>query len=843
MYTCVWLKPFRRNENMEKKYDYTAHEKNIQQQWRDDQVYRRQENSGPLYSIDTPPPTVSGSLHIGHIFSYTQTDIIARYKRMSGFSVFYPFGFDDNGLPTERFVEKKRSINAHFLKRSEFIDICLQETQLVEHQFKDLWQRMGLSVDWELCYSTISEQTRKISQESFIRLFKKNFIYRKHEPALYCTACRTSVAQAELDDVEKPSFFNDILFSINDGSQVVIGTTRPEFLPSCVALLYHPEDNRYRHLQGKKARVPLFDHYVPIIPDDSVIKDKGTGIVMCCTFGDKNDIAWYKKYNLEYRRSICLDGKWDPSTGFLAGLKVAAARSLVIERLKEEKFLVHQKPIMHAVNVHERCKNEIEYVALSQWFLKILEHKKKFIELADSIEWSPSFMKSRYQNWVENIQWDWCLSRQRFFGIPFPAWHCNTCQEILLAPFDLLPIDPQEVLYPGERCTTCGGTDIIPDTDVMDTWNTSSLTPYICYSLFAQSNDSVFTDKNFSRFIPMAMRPQAHDIIRTWAFYTIVKTWMHHEIIPWQSIIISGHVLADGAEKISKSQDNAKNSPHALLQNYPADVIRFWTASGNLGQDVMFSDTQLKIGQKLITKLWNAFIFVKEHIRSVPLAHTKPFYLGTVNEWLLHQVSACFSRYEKYMDTYDFNLALDTIESFFWHDFCDNYLELIKEQLFKPELYSKAEVEATHWTLYTVGLRILQLYAPYMPHITDTIYREIYKDVYLSQKSIHQTIFRAIQSYDNYEHSLQVFTYLLSCINQVRKLKSEYHYSLKTPVACLTIYGVDEIIMALLKKEEQFIRGITHAQVINYKTDEITTGSLDDKNNSIEMSVTVLAPV
>lgn len=825
---------------MDKKYDYLVHEKNAQQKWRDEKTYSRKENTGPLYSIDTPPPTVSGALHIGHIFSYTQTDIIARYKRMSGFSVCYPFGFDDNGLPTERFVEKKRQISAHYLKRSEFIEVCLQETHAVEKQFQDLWQQIGLSVDWDLCYSTISDQSRKISQESFIRLFNKGFIYRKYEPALYCTTCRTSVAQAELDDIEKPSFFNTIKFYTEDGAEILIGTTRPEFLFSCVAVLYHPNDARYQHLQGKKIRVPLFNHLVPVIADEVVLPEKGTGLVMCCTFGDKTDIAWYKKYNLEYRQSIGLDGKWLESTGLLAGLKVAAARAAIIERLKAENFIVEQRPIDHAVNVHERCKQEIEYMAISQWFLKILEYKKKFIELADTITWAPSFMKSRYQNWVENIQWDWCLSRQRFFGIPFPVWHCNACQNILLAPLDQLPVDPQEKVYPGKICTRCGSDNITPDTDVMDTWNTSSLTPYICYSLFSQSPDTIFTDKNFSRFIPMAMRPQAHDIIRTWAFYTIVKTWMHHETIPWQSIVISGHVLSDSSEKISKSKENAKNSPEALLKNYPADVIRYWTASGSLGQDTAFSETQLKIGQRLVTKLWNAFLFIKEHTAAVPLAHTAPSYLGTVNEWLLHAASDVYARYEQYMSNHDFNLALDVVESFFWRDFCDNYLELIKEQLFKPELYSKAEIDATHWTLYTVGLRILQLYCPYLPHITEVIYGYLYKTNYLNNDSIHTTTFKEVQAPYQFDASVQIMGYVLSCITQVRRLKSEYHYSLKAPIGCLTIHGINDHIMTLLRKEEQLLKGITHASTIEYNTDAITTGTLTDTDNVLKVKVSIL---
>ena len=357
---------------MEKKYNFKEQQEQVRSLWEQFQTYAFNEGDGPLFSIDTPPPTVSGSLHIGHIFSYTQTDIIARYKRMTGHAVFYPFGFDDNGLPTERFVEKKCKVRAHSMSRTDFINLCLEQTADVEQQFKNLWQRIGLSVDWQKWYATISPVSRKISQESFIRLYKKGYIYLQYEPALYCTTCRTSVAQAELDDIQKTSTFNDIVFTATNGTELVIGTTRPELLPSCVALFYHPDDSRYMHLKGSKAVVPLFGHEVPILPDDSVDPDKGTGLVMCCTFGDKTDIYWFKTHKLPYKQSIGNDGKFLESVPLIGSLKVADARKKILELLQEQSLLKNQTETTRAVNVHERCKKEIEYIVLSQWFLKIL---------------------------------------------------------------------------------------------------------------------------------------------------------------------------------------------------------------------------------------------------------------------------------------------------------------------------------------------------------------------------------------------------------------------------------------------------------------------------------------
>lgn len=802
---------------MEKKYDHQLCEAAAQQQWETTKTYAMENNPGPLYSIDTPPPTVSGTLHIGHIFSYTQTDIIARYKRMTGHSVFYPFGFDDNGLPTERYVEKKRNIRGHEVSRSEFIALCIQESHEAADTFKNLWQKMGLSADWSQTYSTISNDSRKISQESFIELFKKDYIYRKQEPALYCTTCRTSVAQAELDDLELPSSFNDIIFKDSDGNDLIIATTRPELLPACVAVLYNPDDKRYTHLHGKKAIVPLFGQSVPLLSDELVSIEKGSGLVMVCTFGDKTDIIWYKKHNLPYRHVIGLDGKCTDNAGFLQGLKVTDARATVIEKLRENNLLVRQQAISHSVSVHERCKKEIEFTILPQWFISILPYKEKFLEIAKSIDWYPTFMKSRYDDWVENLAWDWGISRQRFYGIPFPAWHCQDCGTILLAEINQLPVDPQETPHNGP-CTKCGSNNIKPDTDVMDTWNTSSLTPYICYDVFQKINkvEKPISPLNSSDWIPMSMRPQAHDIIRTWAFDTIVKAWMHNGTAPWKSIVISGHVLSDGKEKLSKSKNSASAmDPITLLQKYPADAIRYWTASGRLGQDMMFSEEQLLIGQKLITKLWNAFRFAEPHLAEFNTPHTTPGELGAVNQWLLHTVSVCFEKYTHYFEQQEFGLALGTVEQFFWNDFCDNYVELVKNQLFNPELYTSEQVYATRWTLYHVGLRILQLYAPYLPHATETLYQELYRK-HEAIESIHQTRYNNIQTLYVFESEAEIMTYVIALATQIRKLKSEQQLSLKTPLATMNIFAQNSQLSQAIAQHDQLIRGITQAAAVTY---------------------------
>jgi len=864
---------------MEKKYAHLVCEATAQKQWETENTYAMENNPGPLYSIDTPPPTVSGKLHIGHIFSYTQTDILARFQRMSGHCVFYPFGFDDNGLPTERYVEKKHDIRGHAMKRSDFIALCTQESALAAEQFKQLWQRMGLSADWRLTYSTISPSTRKISQQSFVDLYNKGYIYRKQEPALYCTTCRTSVAQAELDDKEVPSFFNDIIFKDSDGNDLIIATTRPELLPACAALLFNPQDDRYKKLHGKKATVPLFGHTVPILPDELVDINKGSGLVMVCTFGDKTDVIWYKKHNLPYLQVIGFDGKCTENAGFLQGLSVAAARTAVVEKLKEQNVLINQKMISHSVSVHERCKKEIEFVIIAQWFISILPYKKQFIDIADTINWYPTFMKARYTDWVQNLAWDWGISRQRFYGIPFPAWHCNDCQHVLLANIEQLPIDPQETAY-GKPCTHCDSTNISPDTDVMDTWNTSSLTPYICEDLysnhpsirsfqehsgrteegvpnknnstppFALSAADLFDEalaklggsvsKGDQPFLPMSSRPQAHDIIRTWAFDTIVKTWMHDNSAPWQNIVISGHVLSDSKEKISK-KDGTAMDPAQLLVTYPADAIRYWTASAKLGQDTAFSEDQLKIGQKLITKLWNAFLFAKPHLDEFTTPHTAPEKIGLVNQWILHTASACFEKYQHYFNEQEAGLALNIVENFFWNDFCDNYIEFIKNQLFNPHEYAADEVYATRWTLYHVGLRILQLYAPYLPHITEAIYQELYKK-HEKTVSLHQIRYNAVQIPYVFEQENRLMATIIIIASTVRKLKTEHQLSLKTSLATLTFYVNDSVTAQAITAHNQLIRGVTQAVEVVYDQDENKTTQLVQKDDTWHAHIIINNP-
>ncbi|MBP9764950.1 valine--tRNA ligase [Candidatus Babeliales bacterium] len=805
---------------MEQRYNPSICDEQMRLLWQQQQTYRTTQPNFVQYTIDTPPPTVSGSLHIGHIFSYTQTDIIARYKRMNGHNVFYPFGFDCNGLATERFVEKKHNTNVYKLGREKFIDLCLSTTEEMKVKFVHLWRTMGLSAELEHTYSTIAPNVQKIAQESFIKLVQQNYMYRKNEPALFCTLCKTTVAQADLDDVEQSTQFNDIQFTTIDGQNIIIATTRPELLPSCVAVLFHPDDARYQHLAHKKAIVPIFGQEVPLLADEAVLPEKGSGLVMVCTFGDKTDIEWYKKHSLPHVPSLGFDGRFIPSTGILAGLKVPEARATILKALQEQQLLLNQKAIQNTVNVHERCKNPIEYAILPQWFVRLVDNKEKFIELAHQINWYPKHMKSRYIDWVQNLSWDWCVSRQRVFGIPFPVWYCNDCNATLLADASMLPVDPQQTPY-NKPCHACSSTNIRPEQDVMDTWNTSSLTPYICKELFQNNALSPFNDTSF---VPMSMRPQAHDIIRTWAFYTIVKSWMHQQTIPWNDIVISGYVLAENKEKISKSKNNAPTEPEKLLTQYPADAIRFWTASGTLGQDVAFSPEQMSIGQKLMTKLWNSMKFVQMNTQEHTIAPEQPK-LDLINQWMIDQLHSALNDYHTYFAKNEFSLALQSLEKVFWQDFCDNYLEIIKDQFFNPNHYSAQQIEATRWTLHETGFRLLQMYSTYMPHITEYLYQHIFKQRYQTS-SIHLTqMIAPQQTHDDVQAHMQI---ILTIIGNVRKLKTAAQLSLKTELENLVVTDISQANIDAIKAQENIIKGVCKAKSITFISDSKPQGLVQE---------------
>ena len=788
-------------------------EKEMQKLWEEKEAYKfKGVDERPVYSVDTPPPTVSGKLHVGHIFSFTQSEMLVRYHRLKGENVYYPFGFDDNGLPTERLVEREEGIFAKDLPRSEFIEKCTATKDKYIKEFQDLFKRLGISADWDLGYDTINELSRKVSQRSFIDLVKKGKAYRKEMPVLWCPCCQTSIAQAELENKDVKSYFNYINFSV-DNKDLEIATTRPEFLGGCVAIFVNPNDERYKDLIGKTATVPLYNNQVPIIADEKVAIDKGTGVVMCCTFGDQTDIEWQKEYNLPIKKVMQADGTINPEVAIIGGMKTLDARMKIVEELQKQGLLVKSEKIEHSVSTHERCGNEIEIINSPQWYIDILSIKDELIKAADEINWHPESMKTRYLDWVNNLKWDWCISRQRYFGVPFPVWYCKECGDVMIPEDKELPLNPLEH-NPHGACK-CGCKEFIPETAVMDTWATSSVSPFI--------NMKYGEDDERKFLYPMSMRSHAHEIIRTWTFYSIVKSLYHTGQVPWKDLMISGFVLAKKGEKISKSKNNAKMSPNDLLDTYGADMIRYWTASNKLGTDTWFDTKDIESSKRFMNKLWNSAKFVDMHIKDADLSEETE--LQSIDKWLISRCHETFEKYQQQMENYEMGLARQEIDKFFWNDLCDNYLEMAKERLYNPDNKYGDSQKAAQQTLATVFLEVLKMYSPFVPHITEYIYQELYKSK-LKDELLSTSKFTELPYDKKY---IEFGDAMKKVVGDVRKYKTERNLSMKEPIEELKIStSLDNI--RCLRDSILDIQSCTRAEHIDVEKSDETEVTITGRN-------------
>jgi len=752
---------------MEKRYDFTQIEKQMQDFWERERIYLFDKGAGgEIYSIDTPPPTVSGSLHIGHLFSYTQAEMIARFRRMQGQNVFYPFGFDDNGLPTERLVEREEKIRACDLPRSEFIAKCKNTTAKYEDEFKAFWKSLGFSVDWSLEYQTISPDVRRISQEMFIDLITMGKAYIKESPVLWCTECQTSIAQAELDTADVESAFYYIPFFAG-GTPLEVATTRPELLYGCVCLFVNPSDDRYRRYIGKSAIVPLYDYEIPILADEKVSADIGTGVVMCATFGDSTDAEWFVDHKLPYRKVILPNGNINGEVPFIGGLSVPAAQKEIARLLREKGLLIKSEAITHTIGVHERCGKPIEIIRSRQWYIDILSGRERFLKAADEINWYPAGMKNRYIAWVINLKWDWCISRQRFFGVPFPVWYCMKCGGPVFASKEQLPVNPLETRYDG--VCKCGCAEFIPESAVFDTWATSSVTPQINERLGLE-------------LTPMSMRTHAHEIIRTWTFYTIVRSLYHTGEIPWKDLMICGFILAKKGEKISKSKSNDKLEPKYLISAYSADVLRYWTAGARLGTDTFFSTDELPVSKRFITKLWNAARFSISHLQDVDLSLAPQ--LLPIDRWIMERVSETTVNATSLLFEYEIGSARHAIDDLFWKDFCDNYIEIVKERLYDPDTHGADERRSGQYALYCAMLNILKLYSIYVPHISEYIYQEFFRQ-HEKEVSIHLTRWAKPSSID--DRIIRFGDKVKEVIYEARRYKTERNLSMRDEIETLCI--------------------------------------------------------
>jgi valyl-tRNA synthetase len=728
--------------------------------WDADGTYRfdRSAPRARVYAIDTPPPTVSGSLHVGHVFSFTHTDIVARYQRMRGKVVFYPMGWDDNGLPTERRVQNYYGVrcdpslpyDASFappfdsaqgrpaksgaqpisVSRPNFVELCVRLTGQDEQAFEHLWRCLGLSVDWSLTYATIGADARRVSQLAFLDALAHGQAYQLEAPTLWDIDFRTAVAQAELEDREMPGAYHRIRFAYAAGDGAVeIDTTRPELIPACVALVAHPDDARYQPLFGREVITPLFGVPVPVRPHPLADPEKGTGIAMICTFGDVTDVVWWRELGLPVRAIIQANGTLRPltwgSAGWesrdaasaqqrydsMAGLSASKARTRIVDLLRESGDLVGEpRPITHHVKFFEKGDRPLEIVTSRQWFIKTMELRETLLERGRALHWVPSHMLARYENWVNGLNGDWCVSRQRFFGVPFPVWYRvrpdgTTDYDARLLPADAqLPIDPSTDVPEGFRADQRGVPGgFVGDPDVMDTWATSSLTPFIVCGWRRDSD-------LFARTFPMDLRPQAHDIIRTWLFSTVLRSHLLENALPWANTAISGWVLDPDRKKMSKSKGNVV-TPMGLLEEHGSDAVRYWAARGGPGVDTAFDAGQMKIGRRLAIKLLNASKFV--------LTKTTPS--GPVTEALdrgmLWRLADLVRHVSRHLDAYDYASALRETEDLFWW-FCDDYIELVKRRRVADDAAAASAVTASTRALSV----LLRLFAPFLPFVTEEVW-------------------------------------------------------------------------------------------------------------------------
>jgi valyl-tRNA synthetase len=801
--------------------------------WQESGVYtfRGDRPRADVYSIDTPPPTVSGQLHVGHVFSFTHTDLIARFHRMRGRDVFYPMGWDDNGLPTERRVQNYYGVRCDpslpydsaftppaeppkpplSISRPNFIELCARLTVEDEKAFERLWRYLGLSVDWSMTYATIGTRAQRVSQLAFLHLLNRGLAYQVEAPTLWDVDFRTAVAQAELEDREVASAFHRVRFGLVD-----IETTRPELIPACVALVAHPEDERYRSLFGTEVTTPLFGVRVPVRAHALADPEKGTGIAMICTFGDVTDVTWWRELALPVRAIVQPDGTlvkgaifgrdgvWasqDPAAANeayqrIAGLSTTKARAAIVELLRASGDLVGEaRPIQHSVKFYEKGDRPLEIVTSRQWFIKTIEFREALLERGRELQWHPPYMQARYENWTNGLNGDWCVSRQRFFGVPFPVWYrvdddgrVDYTRPIPAVP-ERLPLDPSTEAPPGYRQDQRGRPGgFVGDPDVMDTWATSSLSPQI---ICGWPDD---TDL-FARTFPMDLRPQAHDIIRTWLFDTVLRAHLEHDCLPWAHAAISGWILDPDRKKMSKSKGNVV-TPMALLEEHGSDGVRYWAASGRSGTDTAFDTNQMRVGRRLAIKILNASKFALGGRDAGPPAAASQAAAITVpvDRAMIRQLAALVDDATRAFQDYDYARALQRTETFFWR-FCDDYLELVKGRRYGER--GQAGAQSADAALVTALSTLLRLFAPFLPFATEEVWS------WWQEGSIHRAGWPTAEALlslltDDSEATRgledRAYEFSTEVLFEVRKQRSEAKQPIKVPITKVAVTAHDTTI-------------------------------------------------
>jgi valyl-tRNA synthetase len=815
-------------EGLEKRWDAT---------WEERGTYRfdRSKDRADVFSIDTPPPTVSGSLHVGHVFSYTHTDTIARYQRMAGKEVFYPMGWDDNGLPTERRVQnyfgvrcepslpydpdfaapddagdpkavKKRGDMA--ISRRNFIELCHVLTAEDEQAFEALFRRLGLSVDWAQHYATIDERCQRVSQRGFLRNLARGEAYQIEAPTLWDVTHRTAVAQAELEDRERPGAYHTLAFHRPDSDDDIhIATTRPELLAACVALVAHPDDKRYQPLFGSTVTTPVFGVEVPVVAHELADPEKGTGSAMICTFGDTTDVTWWRELNLDVRAIINRAGRINPEPppgiesdaglaayARLAGKTIFSAQVEIVEILRETGEMVGEpEPITHPVKFFEKGDKPLEIVTSRQWYIRNggrdASLRADLIARGDQITWHPAYMQTRYTNWIDGLNGDWLISRQRFFGVPLPLWYPldsdgEPVHDSPIVPDEAdLPIDPSSDPAPGYDEAQRGQPGgFVGDSDVMDTWATSSLTPQIACGW--EEDDDLY-----DRTYPMDLRPQAHDIIRTWLFSTAVRSHFEADAAPWAHCALSGWILDPDRKKMSKSKGNVV-TPLDLLDQHGSDAVRYWAANGRPGTDTAFDDGQMKIGRRLAIKILNASRFALGFGagEATPLAVDPAAITNPLDRAMLERLADLVDEATRAFEGFDYARALERTETWFW-TFTDDHVELVKARAYEGD---EAGAESARHALRLALSTLLRLFAPFLPFVTEEVWS------WWRGGSIHRQAWpvaaelRAAATVDGETVDPAMAGVAAAALAEIRRHKTTSKRSLATPVVACTITDTAE---------------------------------------------------
>jgi len=716
-----------------------------------------------LYSIDTPPRYVSGPLHIGHATSYSQIDFVARYKRMRGFDVFFPLCVDVNGLPIEVEVEKRYGVNPKEVGRKKFNELCREFAEQNIQRVRDQYNRLSISMDDSIYYRTDSPEYRKITQLTFIDLFERDLVYRDKRPVNWCPRCATSLADAEVEYRLRKSGFNHIIFKMDD-SEVIVATTRPELIPACKLLAYHPGDDRYEGLEGKTAVTPIGDR-VKIVEDEAVDPDFGSGMVMICTIGDKEDLRWVHKYKLEIDRAIDEEGKMTPLCGKYEGMAVEKARRAIVEDLEEECLIVKKEKIDQNVAVCWRCHTPIEYLVTDQWFLKTMAFKDEVDGIADEMRFYPDFMRTRLKDWTSSLEWDWPISRMRYYATPIPIWYCEDCSSVVVAKREQCYVDPTLDPPPVDKCPRCGG-PLKGSDEVFDTWMDSSITPLV-------------NRENGSNY-PMSLRPQSHDIIRTWLYYTALRCYLSTGQKPFDSVMISGFILAPDGRPMHASWGNAID-PIEIVEKYGSDCLRYFAANCALGMDTPFRWNDVKRGAKFQRKLRNV-------VKFVTIAQDKSQNgdrdLRPADRWILTALSKVMEKATSYMDEMDFQHAIREVEDFVWHIFADDYIEMAKYRIYGGDGEDRRETESAIYTLARIGKDVVKMLHPFLPSITEELYYQL--DPEGSIISWPEPELRDEKSYDGGEKAR-------SLISGLRALKSSMALPLSSELSSVTIYAGGEL--------------------------------------------------